>query len=462
MLFYPGRQTSAVQTGYSKAEISNSATISDGFPMEFDRDLNFPEYWNFLVREFRDRVDEFVGTMIRSDPNSVHFLVAEPLCAWRATVAEKYNIVNVSFSTEAASAFSLAYHWDVLREKGHLPCKGHGSSAPVGERWRDQCIHTHMRVCVNWTIQIELDRPTDNTVDLEIDYIPGVESISTRDLMTYLDPESIFSEALFPAFMNSKRADFIIHNTVEELESKALSALNEHQKNYAIGPVNFFENPATNTVIRSFWHESDCAVWLGSKPPGSVLYVSFGSLVQTSKQFIREVAYGLLLSGVNFIWVVRANIVGSCDSDVLPEGYEDEIRDRGIVIMWCDQISVLSNPAVGGFLTHCGWNSTMESIWCGVPMICYPVAYDQPTNRKLVVDDWKIGTNLCEGTIDKEEISEKIKSFMNGTSSMGLLREEAEKVKEKVRNALEIDGSSQKNFDRFIEDLKEKLMHMSQ
>ncbi|KAL6534161.1 hypothetical protein OROHE_013086 [Orobanche hederae] len=405
------------------------ATISDGFPMEFDRDLNFPEYWEFLIRDFPARVDEFVGSTIRSDPNSVHFLVAEPLSAWPATVAEKYNLVNVSFSTEAASAFSLAYHWDVIREKGHLPCK-------------------------------------DNAVDLEIDYVPGVESINTRNLMTYLDPESILSEALCAAFMNAKRADFIIHNTVEELESKTLSALNKHQKNYAIGPVNFFENPATNTVRRSFWHESDCASWLGSKPSGSVLYVSFGSLVQTSKQFIHEVAYGLLLSGVSFIWVVRANIVGSCDVDVLPEGYEDDIGDRGIVVPWCDQISVLSNPVIGGFLTHCGWNSTLESMWCGVPMICYPVAYDQPTNRKLVVDDWKIGTNLCERgttTIDREEIKEKIKCFMNGTSSMGLLlRQEAEKVKEKFRNALEVDGSSEKNFDRFIEDLKEKLLHMSQ
>ncbi|KAI3474626.1 hypothetical protein Pfo_029808 [Paulownia fortunei] len=172
---------------------------------------------------------------------------------------------------------------------------------------------------------------------------------------------------------------------------------------------------------------------------------------------IEEIAYGLLLSEVNFIWVVRAGIVGSADPNVLPAGFEDEIKDRGLVIPWCNQIMVLSNPAVGGFLTYNGWNSTVESMWCGVPMICYPITYDQVTNRKLVVDDWKIGISLCDGTsVDRKEVAEKIKSFMSGTI-LKSLRQEAEKVKETFQNAIGIDGSSERNFDQFIKDLKKKL-----
>ncbi|KAK4396379.1 UDP-glycosyltransferase 86A1 [Sesamum angolense] len=278
--------------------------------------------------------------------------------------------------------------------------------------------------------------------------------------MSYISGEEIIvSDVLFLAFQEVKKADFILHNTVQELESQTLSALNKYLPNYAIGPINFSKILDLNTITKSFWPESDCTKWLDSKTPGSVLYVSFGSLVPTSKQVIQEIAYGLLLSEVNFIWVVRQGAVSPGDTNVLPAGYQDKVKDKGLVISWCDQIKVLSNPAVGGFLTHNGWNSTIESMRCGVPMICYPIAYDQLTNRKLVVDTWKIGISLCDGmtsTVDRTEVAEKIRSFMNGTAVEGL-KQKAEKVKQTLHDALEIDGSSERNFDQFIKDLKEKI-----
>ncbi|KAL0409952.1 UNVERIFIED_CONTAM: UDP-glycosyltransferase 86A1 [Sesamum latifolium] len=335
-------------------------TIRDGYPLEFDRDLHFLEYVNSLYHDFPARVDEFVGNVIQSDPHSVHFLVADTIYNWPATIARKYNLVNVSFWTEPALVFSLGYHWDLLRENGHVPCKD------------------------------------DKEVD--INYLPGVESISTRDVMSYLrEEEIIVSEVLFWAFQEVKKADFILHNTVQELESETLSGLNKYLPNYAIGPINFSKILDTNTISKSLWPESDCTEWLDSKAPGSVLYVSFGSLVRTS-------------------------IVSPGDANVLPAGYQDKVRDKGLVISWCDQIKVLSNPAVGGFLTHNGWNSTVESMWCGVPMICYPITYDQLTNRKLVADTWKIGVSLCDGTstVERNEVAEKIRRFMDGTALEGL------------------------------------------
>ncbi|CAA0830318.1 UDP-glycosyltransferase 86A1 [Striga hermonthica] len=395
-------------------------TISDGFPLDFDRDLDFNMYWDFLVRDFPARVDECVGNVIKNDSNSAYFLVSEPLSAWLVTVAEKYKLVNVLFSTMAASVFCLTYHLDLLKENGHLHSK--------------------------------------ENKDVEIDYIPGIKPINTRDLMPYLDEDHILFESIYTAFKDAKKADFILHNTVQELEPETLSSLNIlYQPNYAIGPTFFFKS----TIHTSFWPKSDCASWLASKPTDSVLYISFGSLVQISKHVIEEIAHGLLLSGVNFLWVVREGVLGSSDdaTSVLPVGFESEIKQgKGLIVPWCDQISVLSSRAVGGFLTHCGWNSTVESMWCGVPMICYPVAYDQPTNRKLVVNDWKIGVDLCDQgmIVDRNEIDERIKSFMSG--EMGKeLRQEAKKVKEKFRNALSNGGSSEENFDRFISDLKEKL-----
>lgn len=131
------------------------------------------------------------------------------------------------------------------------------------------------------------------------------------------------------------------------------------------------------------------------------------------------------------------------------------------MVPWCDQSAVLSDLAVGGFLTHCGWNSIVESVWNGVPMICYPFFVDQPTNRKLVVEDWKIGVNLCdEGSevIKSEEVASKIDVLMKGKTCIEL-REEAKKVSKVMRNALDTDhGSSRTNFDQFVHDLKIRLV----
>ncbi|KAL0375045.1 UNVERIFIED_CONTAM: UDP-glycosyltransferase 86A1 [Sesamum radiatum] len=400
------------------------ATISDGFTLEYNRTLHREEYWESMLRAFPARVDEFVGKIIQSDPCLAHFLVADTLYSWPATIAEKYNLVNVSFRTETALVFSLIYHSELLRQNGHFPCK-------------------------------------DN-IEEEINYIPGVKSINTRDFMPYLKEAHVTDmvhKVVFAAFKEVNKADFILHNTVEELESEILSALNKYHRNYAIGPVHFSKNLTTNSTMmsKSLLPESDCTQWLVSKSPGSVLYVSFGSLVQISKQVFEEIAYGLLLSEVNFIWVVRPGVVASDDANGLPAGFEDAVQDRGLIVPWCNQVMVLSNPAVGGFLTHCGWNSVLESIWYGTPMICYPIRNDQPANRKLVVDDWKIAINLCDGSsVDREEVALKIKCLMSGTISKGLNQRIME-VSAKLHNAVHMDGSSERNFDRFIEDLKKKF-----
>lgn len=390
--------------------------------MDFDRGLHFDVFWESLLRDFPARVDEFIGNMILFDPSSICFLIADTFFSWSTRIARKYSLVNVSFWTQPALAFSVGYHLNLLSEHGHFPTK-------------------------------------DN-VNEEITYLPGIEAISTKDLMHYLKESEITTKAnivSLKAFEEVKKADFILCNAVEELEFHALAALNQKQPTYAIGPVNFIEDFTARTITKSLWAKSDCEKWLESKRPGSVIYVSFGSLAQISKQEIQEIAYGLLLSEVNFIWIVRADIVSSDETHALPDGFEDDIKDKGLIVPWCDQINVLSNPAVGVFLTHCGWNSTLESIWCGVPMICHPFIYDQPTNRKLIVEDLKVGISLLDGvTIHREEVAAKIKNLMS--EPVGLrLRQEVQKAKIILHKAIEINGSSDRRLEQFIQDLKNKI-----
>lgn len=396
------------------------ATVSDGFPLGFDRSVNHDQFVEGLIHVFSAHVDELLGNLTESDP-PVTCLIADTFYVWASDIASKYNLVCVSFWTEPALVLSLYYHLDLLKKNGHFGSQG---------RRKDV-----------------------------IDYIPGVGTINPTDLMSYLQADDIWTvvhRVIYRAFEDVKRADVIICNTVQELEFNTLSALHRKQPTYAIGPI--VSGFAKQTVATSLWSESDCTPWLNSKPNGSVLYVSFGSHANTtSKQDIWEIARGLLMSGVNFVWVIRPDVVSSDDDNFLPVGFENSIEGRGLIVQWCSQIKVISHPAIGGFMSHCGWNSVLEGLWCRVPLLCFPLFTDQFTNRKLVVNDWKIGINLCDRpSITREEVEEKIKYLMSGKTSEEL-RNAIKEVSTKLGNALTSDGSSERNFRVFIEDIKAQI-----
>ncbi|KZV28477.1 hypothetical protein F511_03280 [Dorcoceras hygrometricum] len=400
----------------------NYATISDGFPVEFDRFSYLDQFMQSYIHDFPSRVDEFIGEIMRTHLSSdyEYFLVADTFSFWARKIAEKYGMVCVSFWTEPAMVFSLYYHLELLKRNGHVPVNGRRE---------------------------------------EVDYVPGIRAINTKDFMSYLqDSElTLLHKAIFGAFDDVKRADFILCNTVEELEKEAISALHKNQPFYAVGPLFLSRDFPQASVPRSLLPESECMEWLNAKAPGSVLYVSFGSLATIEKDVILEIAGGFLLSGVSFIWSLRPGIVASDEDSMLPDGFRHRIKDQGLIVPWCKQWQVLSSPGIGGFLTHCGWNSTLESIWFGVPMICYPLFTDQITNRKIVVDDWKVGLNLCDGKyVTREEVGEKIETLMNEEKSCAL-RQEIKKLRNTLQNALSEDGSSERNFARFVDDVKKKL-----
>nr|QSB46674.1 glycosyltransferase [Rubia yunnanensis] len=398
-------------------------TVPDGFPLSFDRSLNHDQFVEGLIHVFSAHVDDLVGNLINSAAESESpptCFIADTFYVWGSAIASKYNLVHVSFWTEPALVLTLYYHLDLLRRNGHF-------ASPANRR---------------------------DTID----YIPGVRAIEPADLMSYLQSPDIWTvvhRVIYRAFEDVKKADIIICNTIQELEPETISALHSQQPTFAIGPVfasGFAKS--TVTVTTSLWSESDCTQWLQRKGKGSVLYVSFGSYAHTSKNDIVEIAHGLAASGASFIWVVRPDIVSSDETDFLPPGFEERVRDRGLVVPWCSQIAVISHPAIGGFLTHGGWNSILESIWCSVPLICFPLVTDQFTNRKLVVDDWEIGINLCDkGSITRQEVAEKIGCLMNGEKLDGL-RERIRAVRQKLEGALSRDGSSERNFNDFVEKME--------
>nr|WIW42744.1 UDP-glycosyltransferase [Nicotiana tabacum] len=381
-------------------------TICDGFPLNFDRAGNHNQFMEGLLHVFSAHVDDLVGNLVNSNHNPpVSCLIADSFYVWPSEIAKKYNLVNISFWTEPALAFTSYYHMDLLKRNGHFGSQG--------------------------------------------------------DLPSYIqDPEpwSIMHHYIFNSLEDAKKADMIICNTVQELESSTISALQEKKPFYAVGPI--LPNGFTKSVIpTNLWVESDCIQWLNAKPKGSVMYISFGSLANISRQDVLEIAHGLLLSRVSFIWVVRPDITWSKETDIFPSRFEDDVKDRGLVVPWCSQIDVISHPAIGGFLTHCGWNSVLESIWCKVPMLCFPIFTDQFTNRKLVVSEWKVGFDLCSGRIlRRQEIAQKIDCF---SSEANKLRINLEKTRRKLEDALSENGTSGRNYKQLICDLKSKILQKS-
>ncbi|KAH7863246.1 hypothetical protein Vadar_015259 [Vaccinium darrowii] len=402
------------------------ATVSDGLPVEFDRSLNHDQFMAALLHVFSAHVEAAVEGIIQSGTTpEPSCLIADSFFVFPSKVAKKFGLKYVSYWTEPALVFTLYYHIGLLRLNGHFGC---------------------------------LEARED-----AINYIPGVKSINPIDTTSYLqesDGSSVCHQIIFKAFEDVKGADFVLCNSVQELELETILALKTKMPFYSIGPV--FPIGFTKSLVpTSLWSESDCTQWLDTKPPGSVLYVSFGSYAHVTHDNLVEIATGLLLSEVSFVWVLRADIVSSEDPDPLPSGFREELGDRSMIIPWCCQIQVLAHPSIGGFLTHCGWNSILESIWCEVPLLCFPLYTDQFTNRKLVVDDWKIGINLCDKKqITRVEVSRNVSHLMSKKTGDNC-RNEIKGMKKRLENALRPDGSSEINLDQFIKDLKFSIQKKS-
>lgn len=197
--------------------------------------------------------------------------------------------------------------------------------------------------------------------------------------------------------------------------------------------------------------------WLDKKEKGSCIFVSFGSEYFLTNEEIEEIAYGLEMSNVNFIWVVRISKEkeGINVKEVLPKGFLERVEERGrIVEGWAPQAMILRHSSIGGFLSHCGWSSVLESMTFGVPIIAMPMHLDQPLNARLVVE---VGVGL---EIIREEKSGKVK------------RESVAKVVREVvmeaggdgvrRRAKEISEELMSKGEEEIDELAKQLIHINQ
>ncbi|XVF37516.1 hypothetical protein REPUB_Repub20aG0015500 [Reevesia pubescens] len=287
--------------------------------------------------------------------------------------------------------------------------------------------------------------------------IPGLPLLELRDMPSFIyvaGSYPAYFEMVLSQFSNADKADFILVNTFYKLEHGAVDSMSKViSPLLTIGPTIrsiYLDKRLENDKdydLNLFKLDSTSTNWLSTKPPGSVVYVSFGSMANLSINQMEELAWGLKQTNFYFLWVVRESEVAK-----IPNKFVEEMGDKALIANWIPQTEVLANEAVGCFFTHCGWNSTIEALCLGVPMVTMPQWTDQTTDAKFVEDVWKVGVRVKvdeNGIVSRDEIESCIRQVMEGENGK-VTKENAIKWKELAVEAVSEGGSSDKNIDEFV------------
>ncbi|XP_057809087.1 UDP-glycosyltransferase 87A2-like [Salvia miltiorrhiza] len=340
------------------------------------------------------------------------FIIGDAFLSWVFEVAGQRNIPSAHLWTMSAAVYTVFYHFDLLVQNGHYPLDLSANEEAI------------------------------------VDYIPGLPPVGVADLPLLIrDQESL--PKLMQLFPNDSNTKHLIFTSFYELEAQVIDALKQKSSMsiYTIGPASIYsrlrdiKTSSTNDYLR----------WLDHQPPSSVLYISLGSFLHIPAAQMDEIASGLQGSGVRFLWVARR------DASRLQETSGNE----GLVVEWCDQLRVLAHPSVGGFLTHCGWNSTKEALLAGVPVLSFPLIMDQSSNAKAIVEDWRVGWRFSERAgfdlrnLKRDEIAKTLKGFMDLES---VERKELSRNARELRKICEKEfgegESHQTNLDHFVRLIK--------
>ncbi|PRQ17465.1 putative hydroquinone glucosyltransferase [Rosa chinensis] len=291
--------------------------------------------------------------------------------------------------------------------------------------------------------------------------LPGCVPLHGKDFVEILkDRSNVAYKAFLRIGKRYKSAAGIMINSFADVEPGAFKAFKEHRQSHGLPPV-YPIGPVIKTGSASGLGENECLSWLDDQPIGSVLFVSFGTGGTLTSEQMNELALGLEMSGVRFLWVTRSPNETSKDAAFfgvqsstdplrfLPQGFWERTKEVGLVVTsWAPQVQILSHGSTGGFLTHCGWNSTVESIVHGVPLIAWPLYAEQKMNSVLLAEDlkvaWRVKVN-DKGIVEREEIAKYAKGLIEGDEGK-LLKKKMIELKEASQVALSQDGSSTKSL----------------
>ncbi|KAK8693170.1 hypothetical protein V6N13_070764 [Hibiscus sabdariffa] len=371
---------------------------------------------------------ELLAKLNSSDASPVDCIVSDGVMSFGIEAGRLLGIPQVQFWTASACGFMCYLQYNELFERGIVPFKDENF--------------------IN-----------DGTLDTPIDWIPGMNNMRLKDIPSFIrttDPNDIMFDFLGSEAQNCLKSSTIVFNTFDELEQEVLDVIvAKFPQIYTVGPLNLVDRHVPinqfSSLSSSLWKEdTSCIEWLNQKEPESVVYVNYGSITTMSDHHFKEFAWGLANSKHSFLWIVRPDVVMG-ESVALPEEFFEEIKDRGFIASWCPQDLVLSHRSVAAFLTHCGWNSTLESISRGVPVICWPFFAEQQTNCRFACTTWGIGMEVNHD-VNRKDVEAIVKEMMEGENGKKM-KEKALDWKKKAKAATDVGGSSYNNFERFINEI---------
>ncbi|KAK9071126.1 hypothetical protein SSX86_009694 [Deinandra increscens subsp. villosa] len=395
--------------------------FSDGLPKDYNRQNND---FNVYMNSLRQNGPVNLSAMIRSHPRKFSCIINTPFVPWAADVAAEFQIPCAMLWIQPCTLYQIYY-----------------------------CFYNRLNIF-----------PTETTLDMDVK-LPGLPSFASHELPSFVLPSNTFptfGSILNEVLQNIHKIKWVLGNSFMELEKDVIESMNDSGRPFwPVGPLVpaglVGKADETGGDLSGFDRlksiETDhCLQWLDKQPPASVVYISFGSLIFSSEKQIESIAMGLKSSKRAFLWVIK-----------LPENQEqgeevkilEEIKPQGLIVKWSPQTAVLSHPSVGCFLSHCGWNSLVESLAAGVPVIACPEWSDQPTNAKLVTEVWKVGVKVrknSEGGFEGEEVGRCVEEVMSGPRSEEFRRNAAD-LKRAAREAVADGGSSDRNIELFVNEL---------
>ncbi|KAK7252810.1 hypothetical protein RIF29_37026 [Crotalaria pallida] len=314
--------------------------------------------------------------------------------------------------------------------------------------------------------------------------LPDALEMTRLQLPDWLRSPNPYTELMKAIKESEKRSYGSLFNSFYELESE----YHEHYKrvmgtkSWGLGPVSLWANrDASDMAARGLAKEEEgeegWLKWLNSKPEGSVLYVSFGSMNKFPYSQLVEIANALEGSGHNFIWVVRKNNdADDQEGSGFLEEFEKRVKesDKGFLIWgWAPQLLILENKAIGGLVSHCGWNTVVESVNAGLPTVTWPLFAEHFFNEKLVVDvlrigvpvgakEWRQWNEFGSEVVKREDIGNAIALMMDEAGEGAEMRRRAKILSDAAKKAIQVGGSSHNNIIELIQELKSLKLSKSQ
>ncbi|XP_031107974.1 limonoid UDP-glucosyltransferase-like [Ipomoea triloba] len=362
-------------------------------------------------------------SILQKQARPVSCLINNSFIPWVCDVAESLGIPNAVLWVQSCASFSAYYHFNF-------------DLVPF---------------------------PTDGSPEMEVE-IPGMPVLKHDEVPGFLHPRGARFHALRTTILNQFKKMSVpfcfLVDSFEELEADIIGHMSGICTVKTVGPL-LFKDPEVeeSNEVRADLVSSDknsIIEWLDSKPVSSVVYISSGSIALPSQEQVNEIAQALIKARVCFLWIMKSQ-AKYYEPVVLPMGFLEKVGDHGKVVEWCPQERVLAHPSIACFVTHCGWNSTIEAIAYGVPVLTFPYFGDQVLNAKFLVDEFKMGLRLSRGvfenrTISCDEIEQCLTQVMS-SPNMGEIKENALKWKKKAEEAVADGGSSDRNIEQFVNEI---------